>query len=454
VLFDEVDGYPASAGSEGDQIKLGIKRTEYYWNRKIIAGSTPTVKDFSRIERMFNESDQRRYYVPCPDCGHMQYLKWANIKWIDNNPETAAYACESCGTLIPHSKKRWMVERGEWRATAPGNGKHAGFHIWAAYSYSPNARWADLVAEFLEAKSNPEQLRVWINTTLGETFSDDYASAMSADVLLERCEDYEEGTLPAGVLSVTIGVDVQGGGGTLNERLAVSVWGWGRNEEAWLIAYQEIAGDPTQAAVWKQLDQFVMRKWPHELGGSLKADFTAVDSGGMATSEVYQYARERKAQGVIAIKGLSQRNKPAIGKPSRVDINSRGKAIKKGAVLYGIGTDTCKNTLMGRLRHAEPGEGYLHFHAATGQEYFEMLTAEKQAIKFRNGFPERVWVLKPGKRNESLDTLCYSYAAFQLLYRKFDRRTIWDQLEKRLEQPLRSKEAKAKPAEPSFVNNW
>ena len=52
---------------------------------------------------------------------------------------------------------------------------------------------------------------------------------------------------------------------------------------------------------------------------------------------------------------------------------------------------------MGRLRHTEPGEGYLHFHAATGQEYFEMLTAEKQAIKFRNGFPERVWVLKAGQ---------------------------------------------------------
>ena len=39
VLFDEVDGYPPSAGSEGDQIKLGIRRTEYYWNRKIVSGS-------------------------------------------------------------------------------------------------------------------------------------------------------------------------------------------------------------------------------------------------------------------------------------------------------------------------------------------------------------------------------------------------------------------------------
>ena len=89
VLFDEVDGYPASAGSEGDQIKLGIKRTEYYWNRKIIAGSTPTVKDFSRIERMYEESDKRRYFVPCPECGEMQVLEWENIKWINNDPETA-----------------------------------------------------------------------------------------------------------------------------------------------------------------------------------------------------------------------------------------------------------------------------------------------------------------------------------------------------------------------------
>ena len=97
VLFDEVDGYPPSAGSEGDQIKLGIRRTEYYWNRKIVSGSTPTVKDFSRIEKMYNQSDMRRYYVPCPDCGHMQYLRWANIRWFDDDPSTASYCCEKCG---------------------------------------------------------------------------------------------------------------------------------------------------------------------------------------------------------------------------------------------------------------------------------------------------------------------------------------------------------------------
>jgi phage terminase large subunit GpA-like protein len=449
VLFDEVDGYPPSAGTEGDQIKLGIRRSEYYWNRKIIAGSTPTVKDFSRIERMFAETDQRRYFVPCPDCNHKQYLKWANMRWTDNDPSTAAYCCESCGVLIPHSKKRWMVENGEWLATAPGNGRHIGFHIWAAYSYSPNATWPHLVEEFLEAKTNPEALKTWVNTVLGETWEEDYASKIGADALLERCEAYEPDVLPAGALALTAGVDVQ------DNRLAVSVWGWGRDEEGWLIHHQEIFGDPARAEVWKQLDEVVLREWPHELNGKLRPDVVAIDSGGHMTNEVYQYARERGRQGVVAIKGSSQRGKPPIGKASKVDLNSAGKSLKRGASVYPVGGDTIKTTLFGRLRHNEIGPGFLHFHNETGTEYFEQLTAEKQALRFVKGFPVREWVKKPSARNEALDCLVYAYAALNLMYQRYDRRTIWDQLERRLEQPtapLRSKKAAA--AGPAFVNNW
>jgi len=449
VLFDEVDGYPPSAGTEGDQIKLGIRRSEYYWNRKIIAGSTPTVKDFSRIERMFGETDQRHYFVPCPDCNHKQYLKWANMRWSDNDPSTAAYCCESCGVLIPHSKKRWMVENGEWLATAPGNGRHIGFHIWAAYSYSPNATWPHLVEEFLEAKTNPEALKTWVNTVLGETWEEDYASKIGADALLERCEAYEPDVLPAGALALTAGVDVQ------DNRLAVSVWGWGRDEEGWLIHHQEIFGDPARAEVWKQLDELVLREWPHELNGKLRPDVVAIDSGGHMTNEVYQYARERGRQGVVAIKGSSQRGKPPIGKASKVDLNSSGKSLKRGASVYPVGGDTIKTTLFGRLRHNEIGPGFLHFHNETGTEYFEQLTAEKQALRFVKGFPVREWVKKPSARNEALDCLVYAYAALNLMYQRYDRRTIWDQLERRLEQPtapLRSKKAAA--AGPAFVNNW
>ena len=81
VFMDEVDRFPASAGSEGDPVALTKKRTTTFWNRKIIMTSTPTVKGASRIEQAFSESDQRKYYVPCPECGEFQILYWANTQW-------------------------------------------------------------------------------------------------------------------------------------------------------------------------------------------------------------------------------------------------------------------------------------------------------------------------------------------------------------------------------------
>lgn len=449
VLFDEVDGYPASAGAEGDQIKLGIRRTEYYWNRTIVAGSTPTVKDFSRVERMFLQTDQRRYFVPCPDCGHMQYLKWPNIRWTDGDPSTAGYCCESCGVIIPHSKKRWMVERGEWRATAPGNGKHVGFHIWAAYSYSPNATWPNLVEEFLDAKNDAEQLKTFVNTVLGETWEDEYASKVGADSLLERAADetYQQYVPPAEVLALTIGCDVQ------DDRLSLSVWGWGREEEGWLIDRVKLYGSPSRPEVWKQLDEILQKPYVNEAGEEMKVLCCAIDSGGHHTQEVYQYSRERAAMGVIAIKGMSQKGKPPLGKASKVDVDYKGKALKKGAQLFPVGVDTVKSLLFGRLKHNDPGAGYLHFFPTIGADYFEELTAEKQILRFRNGYPERVWVKKSQAPNEALDEMNYAYAALHRLYQKMDRRTIWDQLERRDEPKPKRARVSAAPKR-SFVKQW
>ena len=450
VLFDEVDGYPPSAGTEGDQIKLGIRRTEYYWNRKIVAGSTPTVKDFSRVERMFLQGDQRRYFVPCPDCGHMQYLKWANMKWRDDDPDTASYCCESCGVWIPAAKKRWMVERGEWRPTAPGNGKHVSFHIWAAYSYSPNASWSTLVEEFLDAKNDAEQLKTFVNTVLGETWEDEYASKVGADALSERSADekYKQGVVPAEALLLTVGCDTQ------DDRLSLSVWGWGREEQGWLIDRVKIYGDPSRKEVWKQLDEIVQTPYESEDGRELKPMVVAIDSGGHHTSEVYQYARERQSLGVVAIKGMSTKNKPPIGKASKVDLNASGKTLKRGAQVFPVGSDTIKSLLFGRLKHNDVGAGYLHFYPTVDKDYFEELTAEKQVLRFRNGFPERIWVKKSSARNEALDELVYAYAALNRVYQIKDRRTLWDQMEKNPEERKPSKAGKGNRVQKSFVNQW
>ena len=456
VLFDETDGYPASAGTEGDQIKLGIARTQYFWNRKIVAGSTPTIKDFSRIERLFEQSDQRRYYVPCCHCGHMQYLRWPNMRWQDDDPSTASYACEECGALIPHSKKRWMVERGEWRATQPGNGRHAGFHIWAAYSYSPNAEWSNLVEEFLLSKNDPEQLKTWINTTLGECWEDEYASKVGAEGLMERAanEKYEKGVPPREVLILSLGCDVQ------DDRLSMSIWGIGRNEEMYLVDRKIIYGSPARADLWKQMDEVLMDKYKNEDGVELKIDSAAIDTGGHFTQEVYQYVRERSHLGLIGIKGMGQKGKPPIGKPTKVDINFSGKALRKGVQLFPVGVDTIKTTLHNRLKDAELGDGYIHFYPTITTDYFQELTAERQVLRYKHGYQERVWVKKSNARNESLDEMVYAYAAFCRFRQKYDRRTIWDQLEKKRnptepkqEVPLRSGRQKAAKKR-SFVANW
>ena len=456
IFCDEIDAFPSDVDGEGDPVSLAEKRATTFARRKILLTSTPTVKDFSRIEAEYERSDQRRFYVPCPCCSVMQWLKWPQLKWENNEPATAAYECEVCHERFAEIHKPAMLRKGEWRATAPSNGKTAGFQLSGLYSPLGWLSWADMVDDFLRAKADAPMLKSFVNTRLAETWEEDFASKVSADGLLDRCEHYEAAMVPEGGLALTVGVDVQ------DNRLAISVWAWGREEEGWLLDHQEIYGDPSRQELWKQLDEVVLREWPHAVGPAMRPDVVAIDSGGHFTAEVYQYARERARQGVVAIKGQSQRGKPPIGKGSKVDVNHQGRTLKRGAVVYLVGGDTVKTTLFGRLKHNEQGAGFLHFHMGTTGEYFEQLTAEKQVLRYnRGGFPTREWVKKPSARNEALDCLVYAYAALNLMYQRFDRRTIWDQLEKRLEGAGKKKKPAllgSKQQPPSgatgFVGNW
>jgi phage terminase large subunit GpA-like protein len=456
IFCDEIDAFPSDVDGEGDPVSLAEKRATTFARRKILLTSTPTVKDFSRIEAEYERSDQRRFYVPCPCCSVMQWLKWPQLKWENNDPVTAAYECEVCHERFAEIHKPAMLRNGEWRATAPSNGKTAGFQLSGLYSPLGWLSWADMVDDFLRAKTDAPMLKSFVNTRLAETWEEDFASKVSADGLLDRCEHYQAAMVPEGGLALTVGVDVQ------DNRLAISVWAWGREEEGWLLDHQEIYGDPSRQELWKQLDEVVLREWPHAVGPAMRPDVVAIDSGGHFTAEVYQYARERARQGVVAIKGQSQRGKPPIGKGSKVDVNHQGRTLKRGAVVYLVGGDTVKTTLFGRLKHNEQGAGFLHFHMGTTGEYFEQLTAEKQVLRYnRGGFPTREWVKKPSARNEALDCLVYAYAALNLMYQRFDRRTIWDQLEKRLEGTGKKKKPAllgSKQQPPSgatgFVGNW
>lgn len=233
VAFDEVDGYPTGgAGDEGDQIALGIKRTELFWNRKVILGSTPTIKGVSRIEKAWAESDQRRYHVPCPQCGHMQVLRWSNLAWnkdrnekgetVRHYPETAHFVCEANGCIIEEHAKPGMIDAGNWVAEKPF-AAHAGFHIWAGYSLFENAAWRFLVEEFLRVRSDPSLLQTFVNLVLGETW-EELGETVAANSLIERREAYDGQTLPASIRAVTFGTDTQ------DDRLEIHFVAWGIGE--------------------------------------------------------------------------------------------------------------------------------------------------------------------------------------------------------------------------------
>jgi phage terminase large subunit GpA-like protein len=127
LFLDEVDGYPGDVEGEGDPILLAERRSATFQRRKILLVSTPKTKSLSRIEREYDASDQRRYFVPCPHCGERQTLELESLRWPEGRPREAEYACCQCGALIGERHKTWMLEQGEWRPTAEGDARTAGF---------------------------------------------------------------------------------------------------------------------------------------------------------------------------------------------------------------------------------------------------------------------------------------------------------------------------------------
>ena len=85
LLADEIDRYPATAGSEGDPLFLAAKRLTTFWNRKEVDVSTPTIKGLSRIEVEYQNSSRGEWNAPCPCCGELQPLKWANVVFDKDN---------------------------------------------------------------------------------------------------------------------------------------------------------------------------------------------------------------------------------------------------------------------------------------------------------------------------------------------------------------------------------
>lgn len=402
VLLDEESRYPVSAGSEGDPGSLAQKRSTTFWNRLLVAASTPTIEGLCKITARYELSDQRRYYVKCKDCHAEQTLEWGNLHFDKNDPDGAHYVCAECGSVWNNSDKPALLAGGEWKATKPFSGI-AGFHINELYS--PWVTWPEMVKAFLKAKRLPETLKTWVNTALGDTWQDE-GEGVEHEGLLKRKENWGK-KAPEGVVVVTAGVDVQ------DDRLEVEIVGWGLHEESWSLQYHVLHGDPALKGVWQELDTVLNQRIIHESGVQLNINCACVDSGGHHTQAVYDFCKKRQVRRVFAIKGANTPGKPLVGRFSR----SNARRVK----LFPVGSDTAKEMVYSRLRITEPGPGYCHFPSHYTEDYFKQLTAERVVIKYRKGHPTRVWEKPSHQRNEALDCRVYALAALYILNPNFQK---------------------------------
>ena len=376
LLADEISRYPISAGTEGDPLALGVKRTDTFHNSVIFQTSTPTVEGECRVDKEFALTDKRHWFVPCPHCGTWQTLKWSSVVWEDI--ESPSIKCEGCDTLLCDTERREAIRRGEWRPTAPFKGKR-GYHLNGLYSLFPprrgfKTRLHQAVVGFLDAKSKgAESLKTWINTFLAETWKVEN-TAVETEGLQARARDYE---CPENVLVVTCGVDVQG------RRLECEIVGWAEGEESFGLGYHILPGDTAELSTWQQLDDLIRRPIKTADGRELRVHCTFIDSG-FNTQTVYRFVKSRQSRGVYAIKG-----NPSAGAP----LITRSKAaLSTGVMLQVLGVDTAKHWLFDALMRTDPGVRYCHFPTGKGYdaEFFAQLGAEEIQIRKRNGFDVRL----------------------------------------------------------------
>jgi phage terminase large subunit GpA-like protein len=417
VFLDEVDAYPPSADEEGDPVGLAEARSlTFAHRRKVFLVSTPTIRGVSRIEREYETSDQRRFFVPCPHCGAMQWLRFERLRWEKGKPETAAYHCDACDEPIEEHHKPAMLAAGEWRATAEArDARTVGFHLSALYSPPGWKSWADIARDKETAAGSDEAERVFRNTVLGETWIET-GDAPDWQRIAERREDWPAATIPAGGLFLTAGADVQ------KDRIEVDVWAWGRGLESWLVDHVVIEGGPAHPESWEALTDLLGRNWRHAGGAELGLARLAIDTG-YETAAVYGWSRQVGFAQVAPVKGVEgfTRTSPVTG-PTYVDATVAGKRLRRGARLWTVATSTFKAETCRFLRQDRPTReeqaagalcppGTIHLPDWADGEWLKQLTAEQLVtVRTKRGFARLEWQ-KLRERNEALDTRVYARAA-------------------------------------------
>lgn len=209
VLYcDEIDTWKHQSAKETGALQQVLERIKDRPGAKAILTSTPTLES-GQIWYEFQLGDMRYYYVPCPDCGEMQALKFERVRWPEDLKQSddrwdlaqvkrqARYHCAKCDSPWNNSQKLGQLQRGEWRATnTSAEPDRRSYHLSSLYPAWIG--YGEVACEFLRAKGNPEELQKVVNSWFAEPYyaygsRSDFEKALTSKVDRRQVDGVPDG---------------------------------------------------------------------------------------------------------------------------------------------------------------------------------------------------------------------------------------------------------------------
>ncbi len=482
VLVTDYDRIKDDIDGEGSLFGLALKRTQTFLSRGMCMVESspgreladPHWRPASRHEAppcsgilgIYNRSDRRRWYWPCPHCDEYfeakPGLELFNLPSDDVLLEAVRYAdldelasehnriiCPACGSLIPRTKKHGMNIAGVWVAEGqvveaggkvlgdPARTNIAGY--WLGGVAAAYQSWHSLVMRYLQglreyALSGSElSLQNTVNTDQGMPYMSRLlaeASKKTAGPEDRKERDMDRYIVPDGARFLAASVDVQGG---QNARFVVQVHAIGPHLEQWPVDRYAITEsnregvDGEKAPIdpanypedWNVLTDLVVKATYRltEDGRELRIRMIAVDTGGEqgtrkgengsdggVTVNAYDWYRRLRREGYNSRVMLIKGASTKTAPLIRESWVGAKKKDEKGDIpLYLLNTNQLKDAVSASLKRETPGPGYMHIPGWLPASWFDELKAE-----VRN--PDGTWT-KVRKRNESFDLCAYIRAA-------------------------------------------
>jgi phage terminase large subunit GpA-like protein len=239
-------------------------------------------------------------------------------------------------------------------------------------------------------KHDSDRLMVFTNTLIGQPWAES-ADEIDDEALAARAESFDLDRIPAEVLALTVGADVQ------DDRVELSILGHTRDGAVLVLGHVTVWGSALEEDTWAEVHKLLRQRCRHPHGGSLRVDAAVIDAGdGGHYDVVMRFCNARLSRRVLAGKGVAGFARPSI----------QATKTKKGR-LFIVGVDNIKTQIISRLARGRT----IRFSHTLDATYYEQLASERRDCPPARGRPVVRFERKAGMRAEALDALVLGLAA-------------------------------------------